>query len=202
MEPSYILFLNNDSVNTSRDTTCVEIQLMTPLFLSHLSSISCSLLWAASTSMPEPSVGTLGSADGAALKDRPISSVLGPVCSWTGLVSDEEEQVVESADHLWLALGLGYSPATSPISFRRLGLQLLWGKKIMKNPPTHIASIMYEKCTHSSSVLLLCFLMHLLSQLLSLNMQINERWASVFVWLHKRGLHKSTTKHLILTYLA
>jgi len=39
------------------------------------------------------------------------------------LVSDEEEEVVESADHLWLALGLGYSAA--PISFRRLGLQLL-----------------------------------------------------------------------------
>lgn len=107
-----------------------------------LSSISCSLLWAASTSMPEPSEGTLGNGVGAVVKGRFISSIPGLVCSWTRLVSAEGEDAGESTGQMWLALGLGHSSApSSPISFRRLGLQL------------------------SSSVLLLCFLMHLLSQL-------------------------------------
>lgn len=107
-----------------------------------LSSISCSLLWAASTSMPDPSGWTLGSGEGEAVKGRPICSSLGLVCSWTKLVSDEG--VVKSTDHLRLTLGLGCSATSapsSPISFCLFGLQL------------------------PSSVLLLCFLLHLLSQL-------------------------------------
>lgn len=164
----------------ARDTThTVSFTLVSHTYLVlhsmhvyYLSSISWSLLWAASISMQEPSVSDRGAVEDGCSKARFCSAWCG--CGAAGLAccAGRGGQLFAGGQSTW-PTALEFSEMSTSVStINRLLLALHPLRK--KEDTDQFAQVglfhVYFKCkchqTYSSSTLLLCFLRHLVSQLL------------------------------------